>query len=267
MKQKIIILATVICWSSQLMAQETQLVLEGSIKLGTNTESNPANGTIRWSGTDLEVWKNGGWISLTTGTQTPADNLIDQDGNVYRTVTIGNRVWMAENLRTSTYRDGSSIDLVTGDPNWNSQTTGAFCWYDDDTGYENVYGKLYNWFAVEDPRGLCPTGWDVPSRIEWANMTATIGGSSIAGGKLKEVGLLHWDSPNTGASDEYNFTSLPGGFRSTSSIQEGRIAFYWLRNPSGSSAYYQSMVFNNVVTTESTAGKAGGMSVRCIKND
>ncbi len=135
----------------------------------------------------------------------------DADGNVYHGVTIGAQVWTVENLRTTKYNDGTNIELVT-DATWDVLTTGAYCWYNNDISNKDTYGAIYNWFAVETGK-LAPAGWHVPTKAEWQVLADNLGGGAVAGGKLKETGATHWNSPNTDATNETGFTGLPGGFR------------------------------------------------------
>lgn len=139
------------------------------------------------------------------------EEVLDTDGNIYHTVVIGNQVWIVENLKTTRYNDGTSIPLVTGNTEWINLTTPGYCWYDNDITNKETYGALYNWYAVQTNK-ICPAGWHVPSDSEWTALTDFLGGESTAGGKLKEAGTMHWDSPNTGATDESGLTLLPGGF-------------------------------------------------------
>ncbi|MBI5010148.1 MAG: fibrobacter succinogenes major paralogous domain-containing protein, partial [Bacteroidia bacterium] len=135
----------------------------------------------------------------------------DIDGNVYQTVTIGTQVWMKENLKTTKLNDGIALPNVIDNAAWAALTTTGYCWYNNDaTTYKSTYGALYNWYAVNTGK-LCPIGWHVPSDDEWTLLTTFRGGYSVAGGKLKETGTLHWTSPNTGATNETGFTALPGG--------------------------------------------------------
>ena len=119
---------------------------------------------------------------------------------------------MAENLKVSHYRNGDAIPNVADKAFWASLTSGACCDYDSGTGDAETYGRLYNWYAVNDRRNIAPEGWHVPSDAEWQILIDDLGGDSVAGGKLKEGGTTHWQSPNTGASNETGFSSLPGGF-------------------------------------------------------
>lgn len=192
----------------------------------------------------------------------------DPDGNIYNVINIGDQIWMAENLKTTKYKDGKSIPNVTDGTKWAGLTTSAYCWYDNSINYKNVYGGLYNWYAVKTGK-LCPTGWHVPSDDEWATLTDYLGGENVAGGKLKETGTSHWASPNTGASDESCFTALPGGcrrydgaflgitgngnWRTSSEYSSTQVMYRYL-------FYYSEIMYSN------PTNKAAGYSVRCLKD-
>ena len=137
----------------------------------------------------------------------------DGDGNTYSTVTIGTQVWMAENLKTTRYNDGTAIlPVPLNYVDFNSATPG-YCWYNnDDVTNKSTYGALYNWLAVNTGK-LCPTGWHVPTNAEWATLINYLGGEVVAGGKMKETGTTHWKSPNLGATNSSGFSALPGGRR------------------------------------------------------
>lgn len=137
----------------------------------------------------------------------------DIDGNVYKTVKIGTQIWMAENLKTTRYRNGDAIPEVTDDDEWGDLTTGAYCNYDNNTDNVATYGRLYNWYAATDSRNLAPEGWHVATCYEWETLIDFLGGSDKAGGKLKEKGTTHWQSPNEGATDEFGFKAIPAGVR------------------------------------------------------
>ena len=138
----------------------------------------------------------------------------DIDGNIYHTVTIGNQVWMKENLKTTKYKNATNIEYIGSDGLvWQLNTTGAYAWYNNDSTWKYTYGALYNWSAVNSAKGLCPAGWHVPSDAEWTILTTYLGGANIAGGKMKETSTLLWESPNTGATNKSGFTALPGGYQ------------------------------------------------------
>jgi uncharacterized protein (TIGR02145 family) len=192
-----------------------------------------------------------------------AQTVTDLDGNAYHTVTIGTQVWMVENCKTTKYNDGSAIPLVEGNPAWANLTTPGYCWYDNDsTSYKSPYGALYNWFAANTGK-LCPTGWHVPNYAEWTTLTAYLGGDSIAGGKLKETGTSHWQSPNTGATNESEFTAIPGGSRNFSgTFYLGRYGYFWSSSETGDpNLYYDS---NRVGW--GGHGSNDGLSVRCLSD-
>jgi uncharacterized protein (TIGR02145 family) len=141
------------------------------------------------------------------------DIVKDVDGNVYHTVTIGTQVWLAEDLKTTRYNDGTPIAYVTDTAEWGSLHSGAYCWANNDGSNKSVYGALYNWYTT-DLGKLCPVGWHVSSNSDWERLVDNCGGWEIAGGKLKEAGTAHWASPNVGATNEFGFTALPAGGRS-----------------------------------------------------
>ena len=129
------------------------------------------------------------------------------------TVIIGTQTWMVKNLDVTTYRDGTAIPQVTDPAAWGALTTGGWCYYNNDPANGILYGKLYNWYAVNDPRGLAPAGFHVPSDGEWTTLSTTLGGLSVAGGKMKSTGTTLWTSPNAGADNSSGWAGLPGGFR------------------------------------------------------
>ncbi len=136
----------------------------------------------------------------------------DQQGTLYKTKKIGAQTWMTENLNVKIFADGSRIPFERGSA-WYALTTPSYCWVQDDDSRTSVYGQLYNFYAVTDPRNICPAGWHVPSLDEWNAMITSLGGNSMAGGKLKESGIVHWITPNEGASNSSGFTGLPAGVR------------------------------------------------------
>ena len=144
--------------------------------------------------------------------------VIDYDGNVYNTIQIGTQVWMIENLNVTHYRDGSMIPVVTNTIDWSNLTSDACCNYNDDLSTSDIYGKLYNWYAVNDSRMIAPMGWHVASYYEWETLVSYLGRVSLAEGKLKEAGMAHCLTPNTRATNETGFTALPAGARNDSGV-------------------------------------------------
>jgi uncharacterized protein (TIGR02145 family) len=197
-------------------------------------------------------------------------NVTDIDGNVYNSVKIGTQTWMKENLKVTKYRDGSSVQNITDNTAWLGLTTGAYCWYGNDiTSNKSVYGALYNWYAVQDNRKICPSGWHVPNDIDWNALESYLGGSGTAGGKIKEIGTTHWKSPNTGATNESGFTALPGGFRNLS-VSFGNIGSdgdWWSSTETDAThAWSMGLLYNYAATFYGSNLKTDGRSVRCIKD-
>jgi len=210
----------------------------------------------------------GSTMSFTTG-DSIITTVTDIDGNVYHTVTIGTQVWMLENLKVTRYRNGDTIANIPDGTLWSGLTYGAYCDYDNDTTNANTYGRIYNWFAVADSRQLAPAGWHVASDAEWNVLINFAGGSSVAGGKLKESGYLHWQSPNTGATNETGFTALPGGARSAGGPFSGKsnYANWWTSTPySPMHAIPKTMYYNYSKVDGPWVNKENGLYVRCIRD-
>jgi uncharacterized protein (TIGR02145 family) len=194
--------------------------------------------------------------------------LLDEDGNTYNVISIGIQVWMAENLKTAKYNDGTSIPNVIDNTTWNGLSTDAYCWYNNDEAtYKETYGAMYNWYAVNSGK-LCPTGWHVPTDAEWTTLTTYLGGD-FAGGKLKETGITHWTTPNDGATNEYGFTALPGGFRYLDgtyySIGYGGI--WWSSTEySTTNAYSLHLDHSTSSVDRGYRDKRNGLSVRCVRD-
>lgn len=191
----------------------------------------------------------------------------DIDGNIYKTIKIGNQVWMAENLKTTRYNDGTPIPNVTDNNEWSKLKTGAFCYYDNDSEYNTIYGKLYNWYAVGTGK-LAPKGWHVPSDDEWKTLTTYLGGEEIAGGKMKST--QYWQSPNVGASNSSGFNGLPGASRTYNKGMYtvfGYYGFFWSSENCSYSDTYIRMLDSHLSDAYKLAHfKASGFSVRCIKD-
>ena len=195
--------------------------------------------------------------------------ITDIDGNVYHTVTIGTQLWMVENLKTTKFNDNTAIPMVTDSTAWMNLITPGVCWYNNDAGaYKNTCGALYNSFAVNTGK-LAPIGWHIPTDAEWTILTTYLGGDSIAGGKLKETGTTHWQSPNTGATNETGFTAIPGGYR-TSNGSFSRINYfgYWWSVSEAVTGYVWSRgIYNNYNNVfRGNVSKNDGFSVRCLRD-
>lgn len=223
----------------------------------------------------------------------------DVDGNVYKTITIDlssggskgseaakaeTQTWMAENLKTTKYSNGDLIgttDPATKDI-WKKELMPKYQWaYEGNEENAQIYGRLYTWYTVDDIRNICPTGWHVPTNEEWTSLIDYLGGYWYAGGKVKEAGTTHWESPNTGATNAIGFTALPGGARwseGSTFASLGIQAFFWTATLSRADYIYPeegwtfaffcdlgSQTRNFRIGGESRADT--GYSVRCIKDN
>lgn len=181
---------------------------------------------------------------------------------------VENQGWSLFNLDVTTYANGDPIPEVQDQTTWNSLTTGAWCSYNNNPANDVIYGKLYNWYAVNDPRGLAPTGYHIPSAAEWSTLITCLGGDSIAGGKMKEVGTTNWLAPNTGATNSSGFTALPGGVRFPNFLAFQGIGDYaeWWSSLSldPTQALYFSAASSNTVLGQGPSDKATGRSIRII---
>ena len=200
-----------------------------------------------------------------------ANTVTDIDGNVYQVVKIGTQEWLVGNLKTTKYRNGDSIPEVTVKADWSALTTGAWCYFNNDPALGAIYGKLYPWYAVNDPRGLAPAGWHVATTNDWVTLINSLGGDALAGGKLKETGIAHWASPNTDATNEAGFTALPGSYRGYA----GAFAFdhlgfwgsWWTATDGDEFSAWCFSLFNDNAEVGSFADRKGkGFSVRCVRD-
>jgi uncharacterized protein (TIGR02145 family) len=204
-----------------------------------------------------------------------SDAIIDIDDNYYNIVTIGSQVWMAENLKTTHYNDGTPVPLITDNATWANSTAPGYCWYNNDQAtYKAVYGALYNWYIVDalsnGGKNVCPAGWSVPTDSEWSALTTYLGGEGVAGGKLKETGISHWTNPNTDATNETGFTALPGGARKLDGPYDfiGGDGHWWCTSLfSADNAWLRYINTNGGIVARINADKNYGLSIRCLKSN
>jgi uncharacterized protein (TIGR02145 family) len=197
----------------------------------------------------------------------------DIEGNLYKTVTIGTQQWMAENLKVSKYSDGTTIPNITDTTQWQNNTTGAWSYFDDDVANNAKYGKLYNWYAVSKTsngnKNVCPTGWHVPTDAEWTILTDYLGGESVAGSKMKEVGITSWLGSNPDATNTSLFTGLPGGFRSNNGnyYNIGDYGNWWSSTEHNTDyVWTRYLDYSSGVAPRDNGGKGSGLSVRCLRD-
>jgi len=270
-----------VCWSTN----PTPSVADNKTIDGTGVGSFISSITGLASGTSYYV-KAYATNSVGTGygntqsftTAGPPAPVTDIDGNIYQTVAIGTQVWMAENLKVTHYRDGEVIPNVTDGSTWVGLTTGAYCNYDNDVNNVAAYGRLYNWYSVNDSRNIAPIGWHLPTDAEWKQLETYLGMSETEadaigwrgtdeGGKLKESGTTHWESPNTGATNESGFSALPGGLRG--GIYDSKViyAYFWSSTEDGSPyALSRALYYSYIKVHRIHFGRFYGFSVRCIKD-
>ena len=196
--------------------------------------------------------------------------ITDQDGNIYHTVSIGTQVWMLQNLKTKKYRNGDLIPNITDSLEWINILTGAYC-KNISNGYDSAYGYLYNYYAVNDVRNIATVGWHVPSQAEWAILISYLGGEDVAGGKIRESGSIHWQSPNKGATNESGFTALPVGGRNEFAqyLQNGTEAVWWstTTDPEMIQTYGAfTLYLSTTMRSKGVFYKREGLSIRCIKD-
>ena len=271
-----------VCWSTSP---------NPTIALSTKTSDGSGSGTFSSSLTGLSAsttYYVRAYATSTSGTWygdeksfttlAPVTTVNDIDGNVYNTVTIGTQIWMKENLKVSKYRNGNSIPTGMTDAVWTSTSTGAYAVYNNDPAFNSAYGKLYNWYAVTDSRGLCPVGWHVPTDQEWFTLESfldpTINNPQVegwrgtdGGGKMKSASTL-WSSPNSGVSNSSGFSALPGGFRDISMYNNLNITGVWWTSTVklDNDCWYRGLRFDYSQVDRKYYSKNGGFSIRCIKD-
>ncbi|MBC7912792.1 MAG: fibrobacter succinogenes major paralogous domain-containing protein [Pyrinomonadaceae bacterium] len=198
------------------------------------------------------------------------DTVTDIDGNVYHTVKIGDQIWMAENLKVTRYRNGNPIFHIKESKKWKDLTEGAYCNYNNDSGYTANYGCLYNWYAVNDLRTLAPEGWHIPSKEEVATLINNTKGDTLAAGKMKAIGTQFWISPNAGATNESKFSALPGGYRhglDGSFHTLGSNGYWWAFTESFEMFSWSARIYQVFADVKRDAYCMNyGLSVRCIKD-
>ncbi|MFZ4520615.1 MAG: fibrobacter succinogenes major paralogous domain-containing protein [Bacteroidales bacterium] len=267
------------CWSRSAdpMASGFHTV-EGT---GTGTFYTTINGLdtntlyyVRAYATNSKGTAYGNTISFTTAKEVHYGSVKDVDGFNYSVIKIGDLYWLKQNLRVTHYRNGDAIPRVTADNSWKVLATGAYCIYNNLQGNDSIYGNLYNWHAQGDSRGLCPSGWRVPSDDDWNKLGNFLGGAMVAGGSMKSTGTIEqttglWFTPNTGATDSSRFSGLPGGYRINygTYYSMGNVGYFWSSSDTATvNAWNYILDANNSALTRIFNLKTNGFSVRCCKN-
>jgi len=235
-----------------LLTNQMEVVLQSAVETHALTEIT----NVTFSASALNGC-SGGITSVT-----------DIDGNIYPIIEIGNQCWTKENLKTTKYADGSVIPNVTDSLLWQGLTDGAWANYENSAVNDAVYGKLYNWYTVADPRNVCPTGWHVPSDAEWTTLTNFLGGESLAGGKMKTT--TGWQAPNTVATNESGFSGLPGGNRSPNTspfVSVGYSGNWWSSSDDDMGfVWYRYLYYSSGNVSRSSSNRQSGFSVRCLRD-
>ena len=195
----------------------------------------------------------------------------DIDGHTSKTIKIGTQTWMAENLRSTKYNDGTNIPFLNYPSDWSQVSTSpGYSWYNNDSV---DYGGLYNYYvisyAVNNNKNVCPAGWHVASDSEWGQLSDYLGGESVAGSKMKETGITHWTSPNSSATNVSGFTAIPSGYRSASGSYNGvtKNTYWWTSSEMSTTEAYCRTINSNFNSLEKTNSyKKTGLSIRCIKD-
>lgn len=249
-----------------------------NISASANGVTFSASGTFTTTGSqDVVLTANG--VPSTSGTffytlnTTPSCTFQVTVANI-NNISICGQIWMQNNLDVTHYRNGDEIPQVQDQTQWNNLTSGAWCYYLNNTSNGTIYGKLYNLYAVRDPRGLAPQGWHIPTDNEWTILVDCLGGENIAGGKMKEIGLTHWLSPNTGATNESGFTALGSGYRNDAWNNFMVYTYFWSQTSDSitgpDQVWVRSLVNSGASIGRGTLGynpgATPGISVRCIKD-
>ena len=203
----------------------------------------------------------------------PDTAIKDADGNIYTEITIGTQTWLLENLKTTRFRNGDLIPQITDSAQWNNRTAAAVCDYYNIAEYGNSEGRLYNWYAAVDERNICPVGYHIPSAEELNTLVNFLGGSAIAGDKLKNTGTVYWSAPNTGATNQSGFTANAIGVRHAGNfIHRLLLGCYWSTtmnpNPTMSNYAYYLHLQNGISSADVSPffEKQMGLAIRCIKD-
>ncbi|MBS1686362.1 MAG: retroviral-like aspartic protease family protein [Bacteroidetes bacterium] len=202
----------------------------------------------------------------------PSFKVTDIDGNLYDTVKIGMQYWLKQNLATTHFNDGTPILQIESAIEWNEifNSQSAISVYSHCMGEENMaptYGYLYNWYATTDYRGICPTGWHIPSDAEFSRLAVILGGDAVAGGKLKSIAL--WQPPNSNASNSSGFSAIPAGYRFYDGdfVGIGKYASFWTSTQeSKNGAWYCDVRYNESSIHHLPYSVYSGHSIRCIKD-
>jgi uncharacterized protein (TIGR02145 family) len=255
-------------WLNQVIPPAT-LAAGSTIHINPNAGDTCILNTSQTIAAGASLVVDAGAIFLIPGGLTIGSTAVtDYDGNVYNTVTIGTQTWMTENLKTTHFNNGDPVPQVTDQAAWGNLSTAGYCNLENDVNNAAIYGRLYNWYAVNDNRKLAPAGWHVATDEEWTTLATYLGGELVAGGKMKETGTAHWCDPNIGATNESSFSALPGGGRTDIIFTSGcEWGLWWSATESDATTSYNRIIFDSGTEINRVNNdKRFGMSVRCVKD-
>jgi uncharacterized protein (TIGR02145 family) len=197
--------------------------------------------------------------------------VVDLDGNKYKTIQIGTQTWMAENLKAATFNDGTEIPYTPNANIWAGLSTPGYSWYNNDSV---SFGAFYNWYAVDAAgnggKNVCPTGWHVPTDMEWTALVIYLGGDNVVGSKIKETGTTHWYATDSLTTNETGFTAFPAGYRNNYGVYNSyrRYSYWWSSTDASSvDAYCRDLNYSYINMDRIKSLKISGFSVRCIKDE
>ena len=257
----------------QFTVQSQTVKVVGEVQISSSDSLTSMPGSIRWTGSDFEGWTGTEWVSFTAG-----QTVRDGSGNPYTTIKVGTQIWLEQNLSTEKYNDGTTIQLAMDASTWNTAAVmlePCMTWYNDDPStYQFPYGALYNYYAVDSGsnggKNVCPLGYHVPNKAELDTLQSFLGGSALAGGKLKDASSLYWNSPNLDASNQSGMTIYPSGRRGPSGTFAGLGNNAYLRSttesPETVNAHYGLLSNTTGSFLVNLWNKGIGMGVRCLRD-
>jgi uncharacterized protein (TIGR02145 family) len=216
--------------------------------------------------------KSGQKFQIGSDTGTFLGTVKDIDNNTYESVKIESQIWLASNLKATSYRNGDPIETTTpASADITGESAPKYQWaYEGDEINAHAFGRLYTGYAVTDSRGICPTGWHVPSDTEWATLTNALGGEEVAGGFMKETGTIHWESPNAEATNISLFAALPGGGReeagSFNNTALGQFGWWWTSTFENITQLSWILRYDDGTASRMYTSRGAGFSVRCVKD-
>ncbi|MBM3453291.1 MAG: T9SS type A sorting domain-containing protein [Bacteroidetes bacterium] len=210
-------------------------------------------------------------LSLNNFIAQPIDQVIyDINGNEYESIILNNgQEWLTSNLRATTFNDGTELAMITDNEIWSTTSSPSYCFYQNNPTNSDTYGNLYNFFVISADKNICPIGWRVPTESDWSELTSSLGGLGLAGGKLKFEGFDFWSTPNTDATNEIRFDALPNGCRYNGGFFNNLnyYSFLWTASELDTTyAWFRSLKYDNGTTVRNFSKKQSGYGIRCMRN-